>query len=67
MNFFARVQKSDDIYLAQQQGWYCVACEEFKEKRELTEDGFCPIHTNQKVEWRDEENYFFAFPVTNNN
>ncbi|MBD2393771.1 methionine--tRNA ligase [Cyanobacterium aponinum FACHB-4101] len=57
--FFARVQKSDDIYLAQQQGWYCVACEEFKEKRELTEDGFCPIHTNQKVEWRDEENYFF--------
>lgn len=31
--FFARVQKSDDIYLAQQQGWYCVACEEFKEKK----------------------------------
>ncbi|MGK7880752.1 MAG: methionine--tRNA ligase, partial [Crocosphaera sp.] len=42
-----------------QQGWYCVACEEFKEQRELLEDGCCPIHPNKKAEWRDEENYFF--------
>lgn len=57
--FFQKVWEKNDIYLAQQQGWYCVACEEFKEKRELTPEGNCPIHTNQKVEWRDEENYFF--------
>lgn len=57
--FFERVQGQNDIYLDQQQGWYCVACEEFKEKRELSEDGFCPIHTNLKAEWRDEQNYFF--------
>ena len=57
--FFERVWENGDIYLAQQQGWYCVACEEFKEKRELLEDGCCPIHTNKKAEWRDEENYFF--------
>ncbi len=57
--FFQRVWERGDIYLAQQQGWYCVACEEFKEKRELLEGGYCPIHTNLKAEWRDEENYFF--------
>ncbi len=57
--FFQRVWEKGDIYLAQQQGWYCVACEEFKEKRELTEEGCCSIHTNRKAEWFDEENYFF--------
>ncbi|MCL2923427.1 MAG: methionine--tRNA ligase [Trichodesmium sp. MAG_R04] len=57
--FFQRVWDQGDIYLSQQQGWYCVSCEEFKEERELTEDKHCAIHTNQKVEWRDEENYFF--------
>ncbi len=57
--FFQRVWDKGDIYLDRQQGWYCVSCEEFKEERELTEDGCCGIHTNKKAEWRDEENYFF--------
>ncbi|MGK7942149.1 MAG: methionine--tRNA ligase [Crocosphaera sp.] len=57
--FFQRVWDNNDIYLAQQQGWYCVSCEEFKEERELLENGFCPLHPNKKAEWRDEENYFF--------
>lgn len=57
--FFQRVWDQGDIYLDQQIGWYCVACEEFKEERELTENGSCQIHTNLKAEWRDEENYFF--------
>ena len=57
--FFNRVWQQGDIYLAQQQGWYCVACEEFKEKRDLLADGCCPLHPNLKAEWRDEENYFF--------
>lgn len=57
--FFARVWDRGDIYLDRQQGWYCVACEEFKEKRELLKDGSCPIHTNRKAEWKDEDNYFF--------
>ena len=54
--FFQRVWDNGDIYLDRQQGWYCVSCEEFKEERDLTEDGCC---TNKKAEWRDEENYFF--------
>jgi methionyl-tRNA synthetase len=57
--FFQRVWDKGDIYLDRQQGWYCVSCEEFKEERELTEDSCCPIHTNKKVEWKNEENYFF--------
>lgn len=58
-DFFERVWQQEDIYLARQQGWYCVACEEFKEERELGEDHYCAIHTNKQAEWRDEENYFF--------
>jgi methionyl-tRNA synthetase len=57
--FFQRVWERGDIYLGRQQGWYCVACEEFKEERDLLENRHCPIHTNQPVEWRDEQNYFF--------
>lgn len=57
--FFQRVWDRGDIYQGRQQGWYCVACEEFKEERELLPGQVCPIHTNQAVEWRDETNYFF--------
>lgn len=57
--FFQRVWDNGDIYLSQQQGHYCVACEEFKDEKELLEGNCCPIHTNREAEWRDEENYFF--------
>ncbi|AFY38677.1 methionyl-tRNA synthetase [[Leptolyngbya] sp. PCC 7376] len=57
--FFSKVWDKGDIYLDQQQGWYCVACEEFKEEKDLIEDHHCAIHTNKKAEWRDEQNYFF--------
>ena len=57
--FYQRVWQSGDIYEGRQQGWYCVACEEFKEERELLPGKRCPIHTNKPVEWRDEHNYFF--------
>jgi len=58
--FFKRVWDNGDIYLGQQKGWYCVSCEEFKEERDLLSDHYCPLHPNKQVEWRDEENYFFA-------
>jgi methionyl-tRNA synthetase len=57
--FFQRVWDKGDIYLGQQQGWYCVACEEFKEERDLLAGNRCPLHPTQEVEWRDEANYFF--------
>jgi methionyl-tRNA synthetase len=57
--FFQRVWDRGDIYQGQQQGWYCVSCEEFKEERDLLANHHCPIHVNKPVEWRDEQNYFF--------
>jgi methionyl-tRNA synthetase len=57
--FFQRVWEKGDIYLGQQKGWYCVACEEFKEERDLLEGHRCPLHPNKEAEWRDEQNYFF--------
>jgi methionyl-tRNA synthetase len=57
--FFQRVWDRGDIYLGQQKGWYCVACEEFKEERDLLEGHYCSIHSNRQAEWRDEANYFF--------
>jgi len=58
-SFFERVWQQGDIYLGQQQGWYCVSCEEFKEERDLLPGKHCPVHSNKPVEWRDEQNYFF--------
>jgi methionyl-tRNA synthetase len=57
--FFARVWQQGDIYLGQQQGWYCVECEEFKEERDLLDNHHCNLHINRQAEWRDEQNYFF--------
>lgn len=57
--FFQRVWAQDDIYLGQQQGWYCVSCEEFKEERDLLDEHRCAVHPNREAEWRDEQNYFF--------
>ncbi len=57
--FFQRVWDRGDIYSGHQQGYYCVACEEFKEKRDLLENQHCPLHPNLEAEWRDEQNYFF--------
>lgn len=57
--FFQRLWDQGDIYKGQQQGWYCVSCEEFKEERDLLPNQHCAIHTNKPVEWRDESNYFF--------
>jgi methionyl-tRNA synthetase len=58
-SFFQRLWDNGDIYLGQQQGWYCVSCEEFKEERDLLPQKRCPLHPNKEVEWRDEQNYFF--------
>jgi methionyl-tRNA synthetase len=57
--FFQKVWDRGDIYTGQQTGLYCVACEEFKEERDLLPGKHCPLHPNIEVEWRDEQNYFF--------
>lgn len=56
--FFARVEASGDIVEGRQQGWYCVACEEFKDDPHEAQDPECPVH-QRPLEWRDERNLFF--------
>lgn len=65
-DFFKRVWNNGDIYLGQQQGLYCVACEEYKDQKELLEGNKCPIHHNREVEQRDEPNYFFRLSAYQN-
>jgi methionyl-tRNA synthetase len=56
--FFARVEEAGDVVEGRQQGWYCVACEEFKDDPHEAQDPECPIH-RRPLEWRDEVNLFF--------
>lgn len=56
--FFARVSASGDVVEGHQQGWYCVACEEFKDHPHGADSPQCPIHL-RPLEWRDEVNLFF--------
>ena len=56
--FYQRVRKSDDIYMGEQKGWYCVGCEEFKDNPENSPTQKCPIHM-KNLEWKNENNLFF--------
>ena len=56
--FFERVVARGDVVEGRQQGWYCVACEEFKDDPASAEAPSCPTH-QKPLEWRDECNLFF--------
>lgn len=58
--FWKRCDKNGDIYKKNYQIKYCVGCELEKTESEL-QGGVCPIHPNLKIEFIDEENYFFRF------
>ena len=58
--FWTICQKNGDIYKKNYQVKYCVGCELEKSDSEL-ENGCCPIHPKLKIEFIDEENYFFAW------
>lgn len=56
--FMERVWAKGDIYKSSYEGSYCVDCEEFKDEKQMTEDGDCLVH-RRPCEKRSEENYFF--------
>ncbi len=56
-----RVKENGFIYKKNYKMKYCVGCESEKQDNELDENGDCAIHSNRKIEIREEENYFFAF------
>jgi methionyl-tRNA synthetase len=53
-----RCYDAGDIELDVYKGKYCVACEEYYTDDELDEGDLCKIH-RRKVEYYEEENYFF--------
>lgn len=58
--FWRLCDKAGDIYKKDYKTRYCVGCELEKTDSEV-ENGYCKIHTNLKLEVREEENYFFRF------
>ena len=55
------LEKNDDIYLSKYSGWYSVSDEAFYNDDEIEEidgDKVC-ISSKSKVEWIEEESYFF--------
>ncbi len=52
-----KVYDKGDIYKGKYEGWYCVDCETYYNEQDLV-DGKCPLH-DKKVEWFEEETYFF--------
>jgi len=59
-HFWEKSLANGDIYQAQYEIKYCVGCELEKTEKEL-ENGKCPLHPDQELELREEENYFFKF------
>lgn len=55
--FWAKLHEQGDVYAADYEGPYCVACEAFYQPSELV-DGVCPIHS-KPIEIIKERNWFF--------
>lgn len=56
-----RCERAGDIYLKPYEGLYCLGCEEYKKKRDLDEQGKCPLHPLVALKLVSEESYFFRF------
>lgn len=54
---FQKLYDSGDIYQGRYEGWYCTPCETFFLESQLVE-GNCP-DCGRRVEWLQEESYFF--------
>jgi methionyl-tRNA synthetase len=54
---FAKIDAQGDIYKDRYAGWYCTSCESFYPENQVV-DGRCPDQ-GHKVEWTEEESYFF--------
>jgi methionyl-tRNA synthetase len=54
---FAKIHAKGDIYQDRYAGWYCTSCESFYPENQIV-DGRCPDQ-GHKVEWTEEESYFF--------
>ena len=60
-NLWKILEEKDEIYLSKYSGWYSVSDEAFYNDDEIKEDNGVNISINSgsKVEWVEEESYFF--------
>ena len=58
LDFWKKVEKSNDIYLNEYDGIYCEGCESYLNKSDL-KDSRCPFHPNLEPKIIKEKNYFF--------
>ncbi len=63
-----RLEKSGDIYLDKYSGWYSVSDEAYYDENEISEEGGIKksIASGSKVEWVEEESYFFKLSSWSN-
>ncbi|MCZ6695248.1 MAG: methionine--tRNA ligase [Acidobacteria bacterium] len=54
---FRKIVAKGDIYKDAYSGWYCTSCESFYPENQVV-DGRCP-EQGHRVEWTEEESYFF--------
>lgn len=57
-NIFSRLLAQGDIYLGKYEGWYCISCEEFVTKTQMTATKRHLI-CDQELKFLEEESYFF--------
>ena len=55
---FQALYDKGDIYKGEYEGWYCIPCESYWTKTQLTDDGLCP-DCGRSVDIAKEESYFF--------
>jgi methionyl-tRNA synthetase len=53
-----RIHDNGHVYEGTYEGWYCPRCADFKSQSEVEDGDRCPIH-KIKLDWEQEENYFF--------
>ena len=56
--WFRRAYASGDVYTADYEGLYCVACEAFYQEKDLIDGDKCPVH-KRPVQKLSEKNFFF--------
>jgi methionyl-tRNA synthetase len=56
--FWRRMEGNGTVYLADYEGWYCVACEQFYTEKELLPANRCPVH-ERPVDKIKEQSYYF--------
>lgn len=59
--FWRRCEKNGDIYKKDYKIKYCTGCELEKTESELNDEGKCLLHPSKKIEFIEEENYFFRW------